>query len=70
MPTNTRRERVIRCDTPGCEATISRPRLGSRFPGAYEAGWRWRGNPEERPLRFAPHTIVASCPNCPPVAVY
>ncbi|EFL29446.1 hypothetical protein SSOG_09160 [Streptomyces himastatinicus ATCC 53653] len=33
----------------------------------WDAGWRWRGDPAERPLRFAPHAFVYSCPDCPPV---
>jgi hypothetical protein len=61
MPTHYK-DPVIACD--GCGATTDRPvgREGQR--ALYEQGWRGRGNPDEKPMRFAPHTHVWLCPTC------
>lgn len=76
MPTHYK-DPVLACDTDGCSATIPRPPRGlglQRYKddheALYTAGWRVRPNPDERPLRFVPHTVVVSCPDCPPVALY
>jgi hypothetical protein len=76
MPTH-HSDPVLACDTDGCDATAPRPARGQgvqRYKddhrALYEAGWREAPNPDERPLRLAPHTVIVSCPNCPPVAVY
>lgn len=55
---------VLTCD--GCGATTPRPAPGAYAP-LHEEGWRWRGDPAERPLRFVPKTFLISCPDCPPV---
>jgi hypothetical protein len=67
MPTHYR-DAVITCAN--CAATADRPAPGAAFRALYEEGWREKPNPEERPLRFAPHTSIWSCPACPAVAVY
>jgi hypothetical protein len=66
MPTHYR-DPVLTCD--GCGATVDRPPSGEGRE-LHEAGWRFRSNPDERPLRLAPHTCLVSCPNCPRVADY
>jgi hypothetical protein len=65
MPTHYR-DPVITCD--GCGTTTDRPASREGKRKLQERGWRGRGNPHERPLRFAPHTFLWSCPGCPPVA--
>lgn len=67
MPTHFR-DPELRCD--GCGATVPRP-VGRDYTDGWsrlrEAGWRGRSNPDERPLRFAPHTTIWNCPDCPAV---
>lgn len=67
MPTHFR-DPDLACET--CSATVTRP-VGQDYKDGWrrvhEAGWRGRPNPNERPLRFAPHTSIWSCPDCPPV---
>ncbi|MEU2086759.1 hypothetical protein ABZ569_33430 [Streptomyces albus] len=57
----------LACDR--CGATVPRPAPGQyeKYESLHDDGWRWRGNPAERPLRFVPQTYVVSCPDCPPV---
>ena len=66
MPTHYR-DPVVRCD--GCGATTTRSTTPDGKRQQYEAGWRARVNPGERPLRFLPHTALWSCPDCPSVAL-
>ncbi|MFC4328354.1 hypothetical protein ACFPC0_11000 [Streptomyces andamanensis] len=65
MPTH-HRDPLLTCDN--CGAATPRPAVPGT--GLYRAGWRWRANPGETPLRFAPKTFLVSCPACPPVAAY
>jgi hypothetical protein len=67
MPTHYRSP-VYVCDT--CAATVDRPATKEEGLELYDKGWRFRPNGKERPLRFAPHTAIVSCPGCPPVATY
>ena len=57
---------TIACSTTRCEATAPRPSDG-QWRQLHDQGWRWRSDPDERPLRLAPRAKVYSCPACPPV---
>ncbi|MBJ6623514.1 hypothetical protein [Streptomyces sp. DHE17-7] len=49
-----------------CGARTDKP-VSLAWKPLWDAGWRWRGNPDERPLRFVPHTSIYSCPDCPSI---
>ncbi|MBM9510013.1 hypothetical protein [Actinacidiphila acididurans] len=71
MPTDYR-DPLVTCDS--CGATAQRPDRNSGvyeqgLHALFELGWRSRADPDERPLRGAPHGHLWSCPDCPSVAV-
>lgn len=63
MPTHYR-DAILTCDH--CGNAVERPTSGD-YENLHKAGWRWRSNPEERPLTLAPKTFIFSCPDCPAV---
>ena len=65
MSTNTDQSAEwLACNT--CGTTVPKP-APLEYAPLWDAGWRWRGNPDERPLRLVPHTFIYSCPACPSV---
>lgn len=64
MSTDTEGVESLACNS--CGTTVPKPAPVEYAP-LWDAGWRWTGDPSERPLRFAPHAKVYSCPACPPV---
>lgn len=50
-----------------CGATAAAPPNGEDYRSLWDEGWRWRGDPAEQPLKFAPKRFVFSCPDCPSV---
>jgi hypothetical protein len=44
-----------------CGTATAMPAPGD-YPSMWDAGWRWRGDPEEKPIRFMPKRFIYSCP--------
>ncbi|MDQ1041477.1 hypothetical protein QFZ75_007979 [Streptomyces sp. V3I8] len=58
-------DQLLACSATGCQTTAPRP-ADCQWAPLWDAGWRWRSDPAECPLRLAPRSTLYSCPAHPP----